>query len=139
MATGAWERREIRDRAQVGAFFGTLAGGTMLLCILLYGLGARWLGRNIGLGALLQLHGMYMVGYLAVGGLIGASWPLRHTGPGRWALWLLSATVLSVSLMSVRHGAPLHWPRQAWFQLAVMGPALAWVIGSGANPARRKD
>ncbi len=132
-----WRWPDVRDRAQVGAFLGFVGGCAALLVAFIYGIVARGAGRESPPGSL-ALHAGYLGLYAAVGLVIGALWPRRHDGLGRWTLWMLAATPLSVTILSLVRGAPHAWSARSWLQLAIMIPAFTWVIGDGPKSPRRE-
>ena len=128
-----------RDRIQVGAFFGLVAGVGVLALVMLWMVGARVLGRPADIAGMLRIHLVCALGYVACGAAIGGLWPLRRAVWGYWALWLIATAMLSVTLTCVAHGALSQWPPAAWPRIALMAPGLAWVLGSSrrrpATPA----
>jgi hypothetical protein len=133
-----WTWSELRDRAQVGAFFGIVAGCVALLIALGYAVIARGVGRVTPAGASLALHAGYVGLYACVGLAIGALWPRRRDGLGRWTLWMLAATPLSITILSLARGSPPGWSAQSWLHLAIMIPAFAWVLGDCRKSPRRE-
>jgi hypothetical protein len=134
-----WTWPAVRDRIEVGAFFGAIGGVVALLIALGYGLAARWVGRSAPHGASLSLHAALIGLYLLAGLLIGAFWPRRQDGLGRWTLWMLAATPLSVTILALVRGSPLGWSERSWLHLAIMIPAFTWVIGDGPKFPRRES
>lgn len=80
-----------------------------------------------------DLHAPYVPLYTLAGILIGGCWPRRQQRIGRWALWLLAAAPLSVTIISLTRGAPSGWSSRTWLHLAIVVPALTWVIGDGSR------
>lgn len=113
-------RSELRDRIEVGAFAGFVAGVVAFLLVLLYGLVAGF-GREVGpaWGPFLRLHAGYVGLYALVGAAIGAAWPRRVSWGGRWALWLGFTAAGALTVFSVVHGAPGGWSRGEWLQYLV--------------------
>src|SRR5687767_13127447 len=103
-----------RDRIQVGAFFGLVSGVGALILVMLWTIGARILGHPVDIPAVLRIHLVCMLGYVACGAAIGGLWPLRRKAWGYWMLWLIAAAMLSVTLTCVAHGAISDWPPAAW-------------------------
>src|SRR5262249_45999254 len=130
-----WSWPETRDRAQVGIFFGLLGGVVALLVALGYSAISQWVGR-VPARASLALHAKYIVMYAMAGLLIGALWPRRRDLLGRWTLSMLAATPISVTFLSIARGAPSGWGARSWLHLAIMIPALTWVIGDRPKPSR---
>lgn len=118
-----------RDRAEVGAFFGVVAG--------LAGLGvvAAWLGLERLWGTsrpfwpALVLHLGNLVLYAAAGALIGAAWPLRSRAAGRMALWLVGTAAAAMTITSVVHGPLWTWPWEVWWRYGLTAAAFALVFG----------
>ncbi len=131
------DRGDGRDRVEVGAFFGLVAGVLALALVMLWTLGAHLFGRPVAPLAVLRVHAAGIAGYVVVGATTGGLWPLRRTTWGHWLLWLMAAAMLSVTLTCVAHGAVTAWPPEAWPRLALMVPALAWVLGSRRSDAGR--
>jgi hypothetical protein len=134
-----WTWPELRDRAEVGLFFGGVAGCVALLIALGYGAIARAAGRSAPAGASLALHAAYLGLYALMGLVISALWPRRRDGLGRWTLWMLAATPLSVTILSLARGAPFGWSARSWLHLAIMIPAFTWVIGDGPKSPRPEN
>lgn len=122
-----------RDRIQVGAFFGALAGLGAFLLVLLWAAGSAWLGGGPSPARVVPLNLALLLVYILAGGAIGGAWPLRQTRGGRVLLWLIAATPVSITLISLEYGPPTGWPARAWLWLPVMIPAFAWVLGSGSG------
>lgn len=129
-----WTWSEIRDRTQIGGFFGLLGGVIALLVALLHRFVATWAGRTVPRA--LATHASLILLYLAIGMLIGTLWPRRADRLGRWTLWLLAAVPLAVTIMAIARGAPAGWSARSWWQLAIVIPALTWVMGDGSKVPR---
>ncbi|MEO8138089.1 MAG: hypothetical protein ABI742_00505 [Gemmatimonadota bacterium] len=130
-----WEWNQVRDRAQVGAYFGLLAGVVALVIVLTWAGVRAALGRAVPALPLLRLHGCYVVMYLFVGALLGALWPLRRSRLGHWFLRVLAACAAMVTLISIRHGSLFSWPAIDWLWLALSAPLFAWVFGGSSRRA----
>lgn len=118
-----------RDRAEVGGFFGIVAGLASLVVV------AAWLGleRLWGTGRpfwpALVLHLGNLVLYAAAGALIGAAWPLRRRAAGRMALWLVGAAAGAATITSVVHGPLWTWPWPVWWRYGLTAAGFALVFG----------
>lgn len=130
-----WEWNEVRDRAQVGAYFGLFAGVVALVIVLVWAAVRAALGRAVAALPLLRLHGGYIAAYLFVGVLIGALWPLRRSRLGNWSLRVLAACAMMVTLISIRHGSLSSWPAIDWLWLALTASLFAWVFGGPSRHA----
>jgi hypothetical protein len=124
-----------RDRVEVGAFFGLVAGLVALVVVVSWTSLASSEGKE-SLGVVAALHAGHIVLYVLAGGLLGYLWPRRRTTAGRWGLWLIATATGAVSVNSVTYGPFWSWSPTGWGYYSLMAilftPVFAW-------PAARKQ
>jgi hypothetical protein len=126
-----------RDRVEVGAFFGFLAGLVVLGVVLSWTLLTRGASappvRPIAL-----LHVGHILLYTLGGAMLGFLWPARRTAAGHWGLWFLATATGAVSVNSVSYGPLWTWSPTEWGQYALMAilftPVFAWPRRRSGSP-----
>ena len=118
-------RWEIQDGAEVGAFFGGVAGVLSLVLVLGWGLISRMGRAPLDLRALLHVHSLYVPLYMLLGALIGMFWPLRAFLAGRILLWWLASAAVSLTIFSVGAGPVWRWSLPVWGKYALVSFAFA--------------
>jgi hypothetical protein len=119
-----------RDRIEVGAFFGLVAGVVAFAVIFVWILLTRPGTGATPLRPILLLHAGHVLLYTLAGALVGFLWPARRTAAGHWGLWLLATATGAVSVNSVSYGPIWTWASPEWGRYALMAvlftPVFAW-------------
>ena len=121
----------VRDKLEVGALFGLLAGVLAWVLVLIWSVASRfWRAPLIPMRTTVLLHLGYVLAYVALGALGGILWSTRTAFAGRLATCALMTAAGGLTVFSLSAGPAWRWPASLWarYALAVLLFALmfAW-------------